>query len=116
MGRPKVIVCGRRNCAKCGRWRHISDFSAQRRDPATGEVLWLQAYCHVCEHERMRELAKDPIWRLRKAENLRIARRLRAEQDGRSVTAYRVKNPFTGNRVSIERLNAELTRRGVMFG
>jgi hypothetical protein len=115
MGRPRLVICGRRNCAKCGRWRHVSDFSANRRDPETGEVLWLNGYCVACEHARMRERAEDPLWRLAKAEYARIRRRLRAEQEGRTIAAYPVKSPWTGRRMSVERLNAELTRRGVVF-
>jgi hypothetical protein len=113
MGRPVSVVCGRRNCTKCGRWRHVSDFSANRRDPVTGDVRWINSYCIACERARWRETLSDPMARLRKAENLRIARRLEAEREGKTVANYKVKNPFTGNRITVSDLEKYLKRIAV---
>jgi len=107
MGRPLLVIAGRRNCTKCGRWRPVSDFSVNRRWP-DGTVRWLNSYCWACEQRRARESARDPWWRMRKAENARILRRLRAEAEGRTVAAYKVVNPFTGNRVRLESLERYL--------
>lgn len=55
------VVCGRKFCAGCGRWRQIVDFSCHKRDP-----LQVNARCYACvrighntaserERERRRE-------------------------------------------------------------
>lgn len=111
MGRPTVIICGRRNCTHCGRWRPITDFTCLRRD-ANGEAIWLNSWCRPCDNERRR--VRDPQARLRKAENARIWRRLRAEQEGRQVTSYKVLNPWTGNRITVAALDAYLSRKEAM--
>jgi transcriptional regulator with XRE-family HTH domain len=43
MGRPNPVICGRKFCARCGRWRHVVDFRP-RRDAKTG----LTSYCDTC--------------------------------------------------------------------
>jgi len=110
MGRPTVIVCARRNCSHCGRWRPISDFGCLRRDP-DGEAVWINSWCRACDRARRRPTS--PLERLRKAENARMWRRLRAEAEGRTVAAYRVLNPFTGHRVQLESLERYMRKKAL---
>jgi transcriptional regulator with XRE-family HTH domain len=44
-GRANPIVCGRKFCARCGRWRGVCDFGRQPGNTLTG----LRSYCHGCE-------------------------------------------------------------------
>jgi hypothetical protein len=48
-----AIVCGRKFCSACGKWRLVSDFPCRRRDP-----LRLQGRCHPCTNAYRREWAK----------------------------------------------------------
>jgi hypothetical protein len=108
MGRHTVVILARRNCSVCGRWRPITDYPCKRRDPDTGEAIWLYSMCISCD--RARHLNPPPAERLRRAENARIARRLRAEAEGRQMKAYKILNPWTGRRVSVQALNAYMKR------
>jgi hypothetical protein len=47
------IVCGRRFCKACGRWRLIVDFGVNKRWP-DGSVRYLFASCKRCELARKR--------------------------------------------------------------
>jgi transcriptional regulator with XRE-family HTH domain len=49
-GNPNPIVCGRRFCAICGRFRHACDF---RPDPANA-TSGLRSYCRICDARRKR--------------------------------------------------------------
>lgn len=51
------IVCGRKFCAGCGRWRHICDFSSNKREPK----LALNSRCRTCERIAQREMRADPM-------------------------------------------------------
>lgn len=66
------VVCGRKFCAGCGRWRLACDFAAHRREP-----LQLNARCHACvriayahaserEREQRREYARKYAERKRR--------------------------------------------------
>lgn len=58
-GKPKAapvngLVCGRKFCTSCGRWRHAVDFC---RDPRT--TSGLGSWCRTCQHRyRRRYLAR----------------------------------------------------------
>lgn len=71
-GHPNPVVCGRKFCSKCGRWRHIVDFDVQR---ARGREPRLRSWCRTCQRvynrgsnarrsEQQRELAREyqRIW------------------------------------------------------
>lgn len=45
--RKTPVVCGRKHCTRCGRWRLLLDFHPRERD-AAGEVIAWQAMCKVC--------------------------------------------------------------------
>lgn len=47
---------GRRHCACCKRWRHVTDFSpAKWADKAKTIILKLLSYCHACVAEKQRQ-------------------------------------------------------------
>lgn len=49
-GTPNPIVCGRRFCGSCGRWRHVCDFHFTR----VHGFPRLDAYCRACRRVRKR--------------------------------------------------------------
>jgi hypothetical protein len=48
-GQPNPIVCGRKFCATCGRWRPLSDFRVHR------DVRLRLSYCDACLRRMARE-------------------------------------------------------------
>lgn len=48
------VICGRRNCAVCGRWRHIIDFRTYDRSKYGGKV-YLSMTCRHCDNAKERE-------------------------------------------------------------
>lgn len=48
------VVCGRKSCSRCGRWRHAFEFGVSHRWP-DGSPKWLQSRCKTCELFRKRE-------------------------------------------------------------
>jgi hypothetical protein len=52
-GRTPTVVCGRKFCPDCGRWRHLVDFPHRKDRP--------YSYCSVCAYRRIRALrTRDP--------------------------------------------------------
>lgn len=51
-GNPNPIVCGRKFCSKCGRWRLISDFDLLKSKDRIG---CLRAWCQACQRISNRE-------------------------------------------------------------
>jgi hypothetical protein len=49
------LVCGRRHCTACGRWRHGLDFACNRREP-----LMLAGRCRTCMRRQQRAARRDP--------------------------------------------------------
>src|SRR5881628_3070787 len=45
--RPPSVVCGRKFCTRCGRWRLLVDFYARRYDQ-DGNAVWWQSCCMNC--------------------------------------------------------------------
>lgn len=58
------IVCGRKFCAGCGRWRHVIDFSVHARKPQ----VYLDSYCRGCRRRWRRAYLADPAVRERHRE------------------------------------------------
>lgn len=48
------IVCGRKHCATCQRWRHVSDFYCRHRTPS-GAMRDLNGSCKKCQDRAQRE-------------------------------------------------------------
>lgn len=70
------VVCGRKFCTACGRWRHVVDFAVHTREP-----LELQSRCRAClriEHDAL--LANPAAVAARRAYNRAWQRRRRREQ------------------------------------
>lgn len=44
------VICGRKICGRCGRWRPVSDFRRRGRSASAG----LGSYCNACERQRRR--------------------------------------------------------------
>lgn len=51
------LVCGRRHCTVCGRWRHGTDFPCSRRRPR----LLLAGRCATCARRQGRQARRDPV-------------------------------------------------------
>jgi hypothetical protein len=45
--RVNPVICGRKFCADCGRWRHVVDFGMRRGKP--------YSYCRTCDRRQQRE-------------------------------------------------------------
>ena len=56
---------------------------------------------------------QDPMYRLAQAEMRRMRYRERAEREGRTVRALPVKNPWTGKRMPVWRLEQAIKARGL---
>ena len=54
MGGMRTVVCGRKFCTRCKRWRHVVDFHAHGRRP-DGYPSSLQARCMTCMRVYVRE-------------------------------------------------------------
>jgi hypothetical protein len=67
------IVCGRKFCRRCGRWRHIVDFSPHSRGPK----LHLSARCQTCVRIGMRERTPEQVEKRREYERIYLERRRR---------------------------------------
>jgi hypothetical protein len=52
-------VKGRRNCTRCGRWRHALDFRPNGRDE-DGEAVALNYQCNWCRNEKQRIYYAQP--------------------------------------------------------
>lgn len=73
-GRSNPVVCGRKFCARCGRWRHAVDFSPHGRRGATR----LNSRCRTCVRLTHAEASQ------RERERRREYSRLWAERDRRA--------------------------------
>jgi transcriptional regulator with XRE-family HTH domain len=51
--RKAPIVCGRKHCTRCGRWRLLLDFHPRERN-AEGEAIAWQAMCKACSRQSER--------------------------------------------------------------
>lgn len=92
---PNPIILGRKVCSKCKRWRHISDFSCQKREP-----FKLQSQCHVCAREVTRAWYEEHPDK--RAEYTRVWRERHLEQareSGRERQAERRHSPRTRAKV-----------------
>jgi hypothetical protein len=45
------VICGRKNCTNCGRWRHAYEFTYERR----GTTYYMRSECRVCARNRRKE-------------------------------------------------------------
>ena len=50
-GVPNPVVCGRKFCCYCGRWRHVCDFRPCHRNTRSG----LNSLCETCQRVKSRE-------------------------------------------------------------
>ena len=50
-GVPNPVVCGRKFCCYCGRWRHVCDFRPNSRNTRSG----LNSLCETCQRIKSRE-------------------------------------------------------------
>jgi hypothetical protein len=50
-GVPNPVVCGRKFCCHCGRWRHVCDFRPNSRNTRSG----LTSLCETCMRTKSRE-------------------------------------------------------------
>lgn len=77
-----AVVCGRKHCASCGRWRHLVDFHPVRR----ANRIYADAYCRACRRVRKRnDYAKrrlDREWMERKREYYRFWTEVRRRRAG----------------------------------
>jgi hypothetical protein len=46
------VVCGRKFCARCGRWRHVCDFERDPRNRTSGLYSWCRACHRIWKRER----------------------------------------------------------------
>jgi transcriptional regulator with XRE-family HTH domain len=93
------IVCGRKFCAGCGRWRLIVDFSTRS---SSRDVLQLQGRCHPCQAAYLREwranlepVVKEKIRQEDRARAKRVHRRRTSEEraaEAAQQRAYRERN------------------------
>jgi hypothetical protein len=51
---PNPVVCGRKFCSRCGRWRQTCDFHVHRRWP-NGSARDFQTWCMACTRTAARE-------------------------------------------------------------
>lgn len=66
------IVCGRKHCATCQRWRHVSDFYCRHRTPS-GAMRDLNGSCKKCQDRAQRErLARSEEARRKRREYQRL--------------------------------------------
>jgi hypothetical protein len=78
-GNPEVL--GRKFCAGCGRWRHVIDFSTQKRQ---GSLY--SSYCRVCtarRHRRYYHSAHSVQWWERHREYARIWSQTKRRLEGK---------------------------------
>lgn len=57
LGPNHKVVCGRKHCRKCGRWRPVSDFRAKRYKNKP-DYLGLTSLCEACLRADNREVRK----------------------------------------------------------
>ena len=113
-------------CRSCKReawraWRRAHPERARETDRRAHQRYMAKAEKREAARERQRRhqaaLRVDPFRRLADAENQRIRYRLTAEQAGREVRAGKIKNPWTGQRVTLRSLEAAIrvrTRMGLL--
>jgi hypothetical protein len=99
------IICGRRNCSRCGRWRLVIDFRATRRNE-NGEVVILNSWCNHCHREESRSRAKLPKTKRRIATDRSNKRAHYRRKHGKGVLDGRSKprTPTFRQNVSVDRL------------
>jgi hypothetical protein len=51
---PDSVICGRKNCTSCGRWRHAFDFGYEQRT----HTIYLRSECKPCALKRRRDWYK----------------------------------------------------------
>jgi hypothetical protein len=49
---PLSAACGRKNCTKCGRWRHLCDFPYEVREDRS--CVYIKSECYHCARARRR--------------------------------------------------------------
>jgi hypothetical protein len=74
--RPGAKVEGRRNCTKCGRWRHAIDFRPNVRDD-NGEAVALNYQCNWCRNQQQKTYAKKPRVKTRQRKTNRAWQRMK---------------------------------------
>jgi hypothetical protein len=81
-----TIVCGRKFCSLCHKWRHIHDFQVRSRKPDHPEYGHLTAPCTPCKRVQMREYHRsrttDAEYMERKREYQRIMKEAQRRRAG----------------------------------
>ena len=80
------IVCGRKFCAQCGRWRHVVDFQRERRNTGSGG---LRSYCRTCSEIKRRTRMADARRRQELREYQRIWADARRRQAGVPIRNFK---------------------------
>jgi|tagenome__1003787_1003787.scaffolds.fasta_scaffold20670673_2 hypothetical protein len=86
--RGEPVVCGRRICAGCNRWRHIYDFAYRK---ARNEI-WITKFCWSCQRAEKRH-----HYRRNRRHNIERIRRWRVAHPER-VAAYAAEDAASGKR------------------
>lgn len=60
-----MVVCGRKFCTRCGKWRLLLDFPIRHHHGKTGPGSWCAACERRANHDRMKAVRADPIRRQR---------------------------------------------------
>lgn len=71
MPKRNPIMCGRKFCTGCGRWRHVVDFACHTRDE-NGEMTLVAGTCRACTRLLNRETKSNYSTRLEIAEYNRV--------------------------------------------
>lgn len=100
--RPGAVVVGRRNCTRCGRWRHAFDFRPNARDE-NGEALALNYQCNSCRNAQQKVYASDPKVKRRDAKTKRAWQRQKITKHN-STGKHPTTAGATGNRGAVPRV------------
>lgn len=93
-GTPNPVVCGRKFCAKCGRWRLAMDFDVQR---SPGRPDRLRSWCRTCQRISLRRYPATKRQRELRREYQRIWQEVQRRRAGVPPRHWRFPRPLPQN-------------------
>jgi hypothetical protein len=96
-GRPNPVVCGRKFCARCGRWRHVADFRP-RRGTKTGLASWCETCTRIVGRERRAK------WTPEEHALIKEYQRIWSESRRREAGSRRREEMLSKRRMKVERV------------
>jgi hypothetical protein len=83
---PRPLVCGRKHCARCGRWRHACDFAC-----VNGELV---SWCRTCKGAWHRVHYRDEPSYSRRLEYMRIYHEAKRREAGMKPRQFSEERPL----------------------